>query len=352
MKNLIIPAAGKSSRFPNMKPKWMLTHPNGDMMIVESISGLNLSEFDFIYVTTTKEILNKYEGAREGIKQNFLDRYKRNICVVELDNSTRSQSETVYQTIIKANISGSILVKDSDGFFSSEEFNENCVCYCDASLNDVSKIQNKSFLTFDEQKLILNIVEKQIISKTFSVGGYFFKDCASFMRTYEELSKFEEVSEVYISNIINKLILENEKFYAKKTSNFSDWGTIEDWEKYKENFKTIFIDIDGVLFKNASRYFFPKWGQSEPLEKNIDLLKKILYKKKYQIILTTARNETAKEETIKQLEKYDIKYDKIIFGLNHAKRVIINDFSKTNKYPSCEAINIKRDQDDLELYFD
>ena len=25
--NLIIPMAGKSSRFPNMRPKWMLTHP-------------------------------------------------------------------------------------------------------------------------------------------------------------------------------------------------------------------------------------------------------------------------------------------------------------------------------------
>ena len=27
MKNLIVPIAGKSSRFPNIRPKWMLTHP-------------------------------------------------------------------------------------------------------------------------------------------------------------------------------------------------------------------------------------------------------------------------------------------------------------------------------------
>ena len=30
---LIIPAAGKSSRYPNMKPKWLLSHPTGKLMI-------------------------------------------------------------------------------------------------------------------------------------------------------------------------------------------------------------------------------------------------------------------------------------------------------------------------------
>ena len=35
---LLLPIAGRSSRFPNMKPKWLLTHPNGNFMIDESIS--------------------------------------------------------------------------------------------------------------------------------------------------------------------------------------------------------------------------------------------------------------------------------------------------------------------------
>lgn len=52
MKNLIIPMGGKSSRFPNLRPKWMLTHPmSGDLMCVESIKGLNLYFFDKIYFT-------------------------------------------------------------------------------------------------------------------------------------------------------------------------------------------------------------------------------------------------------------------------------------------------------------
>ena len=32
-KTLIVPAAGSSSRFPDMKPKWLLAHPHQDLMI-------------------------------------------------------------------------------------------------------------------------------------------------------------------------------------------------------------------------------------------------------------------------------------------------------------------------------
>ena len=42
MKNLIITAAGLSTRFEGLKPKWMLTHPKGNWMIVEA-----LKNFDF-----------------------------------------------------------------------------------------------------------------------------------------------------------------------------------------------------------------------------------------------------------------------------------------------------------------
>ena len=42
MKSLIIPMAGQSSRFPDTRPKWMLTHPmSGDLMCVESLKGIN-----------------------------------------------------------------------------------------------------------------------------------------------------------------------------------------------------------------------------------------------------------------------------------------------------------------------
>ena len=52
MKSLLIPIAGKSTRFPNTRPKWMLTHPkSGYFMGIESIRGINLDFFDKIYFT-------------------------------------------------------------------------------------------------------------------------------------------------------------------------------------------------------------------------------------------------------------------------------------------------------------
>ena len=46
--NLIVPIAGKSSRYPNVKPKWMLEHPNGKFMAIQSIAGLDLLKFNRI----------------------------------------------------------------------------------------------------------------------------------------------------------------------------------------------------------------------------------------------------------------------------------------------------------------
>ena len=37
-------------------------------------------------------------------------------------------------------------------------------------------------------------------------------------------------------------------------------------------------------------------------------------------------------------------------GLNHSKRIIINDYANSNPYPSCDSINIKRNSDSLDTY--
>jgi len=37
MTTLIIPCAGKSSRYPGEKPKWLFTHPDGKLMLEKSI---------------------------------------------------------------------------------------------------------------------------------------------------------------------------------------------------------------------------------------------------------------------------------------------------------------------------
>ena len=57
MKNLIVTAAGLSTRFEGLKPKWMLTHPSGKWMIVEALSSVDFSVIDKVYFGFLKEHL-------------------------------------------------------------------------------------------------------------------------------------------------------------------------------------------------------------------------------------------------------------------------------------------------------
>ena len=40
------------------------------------------------------------------------------------------------------------------------------------------------------------------------------------------------VGEVYISHVIYQMLLDGKQFYSNQVTNFIDWGTQEDWDKY------------------------------------------------------------------------------------------------------------------------
>ena len=93
---------------------------------------------------------------------------------------------------------------------------------------------------------------------------------------------------------------------------------------------TLFIDIDGTIFKNTGQFTEISWGDNEPIEENVKFLQKLRQEKHVKIIFTTSRTLQFKEKTIQQFKKYNIPYDDIIFDLPHAKRFLINDFAPTN----------------------
>ena len=75
-----------------------------------------------------------------------------------------------------------------------------------------------------------------------------------------------------------------------------------------------------------------------------DNIKKIieLQKNGAQIVITTSRPKENMEFLGAIFKKYNFKPDYILNGLNHSRRIIINDFAPTNPYPSCKAISIPR----------
>ena len=265
--------------------------------------------------------------------------------IVLLPEQTDSQSETVYTFLSGYELDGFIFIKDSDGFYRCDVEERNQVAYFD--LNDMDDInaRTKSYVDLDVNDVVTNIVEKKVISSTFSSGGYGFADAKEFCKTFEKLQDMD--GECYISHIIFEMMLSGSTFYGTKTTDFKDWGTLDAWNKYKSQYKCLFVDIDGTLITNSSHHFPPYTGSGEPIEDNIDLLAELHEQGKAKIILTTSRPERLRQLTIQELQTKGIPFDDLVMGLPHCQRIVINDFARSNPYPSCSAINIPRNENNL-----
>ena len=318
-------------------------------MVTEAISGLNLDFFDNIYFICLQQHEDKYQFMKGCVSE--LDdaglREKSNI--VLLPEQTDSQSETVYTFLSGYDLDGFVFIKDSDGFYRCDVEERNQVAYFD--LNDMDDInaRTKSYVDLDVNDVVTNIVEKKVISSTFSSGGYGFADAKEFCKTFEKLQDMD--GECYISHIIFEMMLSGSTFYGTKTTDFKDWGTLDAWNKYKSQYKCLFVDIDGTLITNSSHHFPPYVGSGEPIENNIDFLAELHEQGKTKIVLTTSRPDKFRQLTIMELQTKGIPFDELVMGLPHCQRVIINDFARSNPYPSCKAINIPRNTDDLMEYF-
>ena len=346
--NLIVTAAGLSSRFEGLKPKWMLTHPNGNWMLVEALRGLDFTSIKNVYFGFLEEHLEKY-NCIDALNICFEEiGIKDKATLVVLKNRTTNQPHTVYEIVKQAKITGQIIIKEVDNQFSYNFVSGNFMCYYD--LNNTTSINpsNKSYVEIDSNNEITSIVEKHVISATFGCGSYSF-DSADVYCTY--FNKNRAIKNLFLSDIIKNMIDDGLSFKAIEVSNYIDWGTKEDWFAYTSNYKTLFVDIDGVLVKGSGgKYLKPFWGDSEGIAKNINFLNKLYSTGKVHIILTTARPKSTQEKTIKQLKKEGILYNDIIFDLYHSNRIIINDYGSSNPYPTCEAVNISRDNNELERY--
>ena len=120
--------------------------------------------------------------------------------------------------------------------------------------------------------------------------------------------------------------------------------------------KTWFIDIDGTIVYHQSNYsldeIIEKLGKDShtveiPLKNSVKFLNNIPAND--TIVLTTARDSKHKDHTIRMLEYYNIRYDRIMFDLRSGPRYLINDIKPTgvagNDKPLtiAYAINLNRD---------
>ncbi len=175
--DLLIPCAGKSSRFITDKPKYLLTMPDGRMMIDVIVSNFQ-EKFERILFAVLKEHDEKFNSKK------ILEKLFPNSEILIIDELTKGQADTVLKMLEYFQVEGSFLVKDSDSYFDTQinyESNKNYISVCDARKVPHVKLHNKSFADISDQNYVVRTGEKDIMSRFFSCGGYFFANSSDFI---------------------------------------------------------------------------------------------------------------------------------------------------------------------------
>lgn len=313
-------------------------------MVVEALKGLPLKEADSIVVAGLSEHERRF-GLRAALTAQLepLGVAER-VEFVLLDVPTRSQPETIARAIECADLRGPIYCKDSDNYFEDRLTPENVVSCFDLHQLEQVNARNKSYIEVNGDGHLTNIVEKRIVNSTFCAGGYSFDDAALFLTYFDQL---RDSPDLYISHLVYAMILDGIVFRHRFVTDYVDWGTVREWDAYKRHYSTLFVDLDGTLVVNSGRYSQPGWGETEGIPENIATINALYDTGRVQIVITTSRSPQFRKITLAQLERVGIKYHHLIDGLTHGRRVVINDYARSNPYRSCDAVNIARDSTDL-----
>lgn len=328
-RNFLISVGGKSTRFPNMKPKWLLTHPDGRLVISASLDGMPLASFDRKIILVQREHLRLFLD--EAKLRDLLPGFELFI----LDPPTYDLIDDLQHCIIDMKVEGFLFIKDCDNSF---ELSEIPSIPGIAISDNVTNMDGKGRVECDIFNMVSNILEKRPYGKYVSIGGYAFEEARKLLSFPIQ---FKTVR--YSSDLIFWELLDGIKYQAMFGLNYQDWGVASVWFDYVKKHSTYFVDLDGTLFANRGKYTTPDWSEEPiPLVDNIAIINQ--YKKHGgMVIITTSRPKSYRDLTIRQLDTAGISYDELLMGLPHSPRVLINDFATSNPYPTAIAVNVPRD---------
>jgi hypothetical protein len=321
-----------------MRPKWLLTMPDGKLMLEKAVEGLDISDYNRIVVVCLREHLDTYLTP-ESIKTVLVGIGHPNTELCVLDEPTASQSETVALALELASVSGAFFVKDCDNKFSYRWNGGNEVAVLDLNSVGLIDAKNKSYVNVDALGNILNIIEKKVISNYFCCGGYGFSSSEKFLKHFRAIKSNQEV---YISHVIYSMLMGEENFRINKADNYIDWGTLREYRHYTRKFLTLFCDVDGVLLYNGSKFGQKGWG-TEPIAENLQTISRMQKSGLLYLIITSCRPESEIDYLRRRLAEFGVEPDRYVMGLPHTRRILANDYSPTNPYPTAISVNVERD---------
>jgi hypothetical protein len=344
---ILLPIAGRSSRFPGTRPKWLLTSPSGELMLERALRSVANASDQRIVIGALKEHLHEM-GGLGAIRRALGDRVE----IVEFETVTAGPAATVADMINAASVTGPIFIKDCDSWFHpSESVFDNNISIVDLrDFPNTKNIPGKSFVVLNENMVITEIREKYICSPYISVGGYGFDDASEYLKFYEKLLLDRSDAEPFISHVILESIRSGLVFRGVSVTGYYDVGTLEAWNEFRESSNLYIMDIDGVVLKNAGQFIPPLWDDEDiPLADNVATLKSMI-EKGAQVVFVTSRPERYRQKTESALRACGLSWHAAIFGVSHSRRILVNDFAPSNPYPSAVAVNLVRNGDDLKKY--
>ena len=218
-RSLIMPIAANKPEYATRIPRVFLIAEDGVMHCIRALKSRDLSKFDHIYITILRHLDEQY-ALTERLQLQFRINGITNAEIVVLDEPTRSEPETIYQTILQKHIQGSIFIKDADCSFTGEDTTGNAIAIHPLEQLDWVNPKNKSYVSVDDMYYITNIIEKRIVSHYFTAGGYSFESAATYCHYYERL---HEQQGLYLSHIIYCMLLEGHTFRPVLTKEYEDF---------------------------------------------------------------------------------------------------------------------------------
>ena len=342
MKTVLIPMAGRGSRFVNAgyeqhKPLIKVAEKT---LIEHSIHSLGLIGWRFIIIART-------------LSEDYVNSLEKLLPYVEfiwLDNFTKGAADTCLAAIDIIDPNSELIVTNCDQYLDWKpyEFLKKCKGADGAVLTYSSTDPKNSFCRVRDEKVI-DIVEKEVVSDQALVGVHWWKYAKDFFKDAKTLvsevkaPKEAFVSETYIPMLRRKSLIKAIPIQGEYWS----LGTPEDLKRYigylyeynlpKSN--TYFIDLDGTIFKHS--HFYSYLFKSPELCPGVLKTLNEIDSRGDKIILVSARKESARRQTEEVLSNYGIPYDQLILGLSQGTRILINDVKNKDSTKRAKSINIE-----------
>lgn len=206
---ICIPMAGSSSRFHDAgysKPKFQLE--------VENVSLFRLSLMSFLEYFDTESflfVLNKKNDSLAFVENELKTLQIRNYKIVQLENDTRGQADTVAIALSSQLIDKNehLLIFNIDTIRPKFQYPKHFP-YFPWLETFISEGEHWSFIDpVPNSDEVLRVVEKQRISKFCSTGIYFFPKIQDYLEVFGQFEATSLSGELYVAPLYQLLIDQN-----------------------------------------------------------------------------------------------------------------------------------------------